>query len=186
MSVGLRITFDEYMEMIADGAFDALRNRRIELIHGELREMNPPGPDHSEAVSRLIHWSTEPSIKKQVRIRIQDPIGIPALDSAPQPDVVWVKVRDYRDRHPLPAEVLLLVEVADSSLDSDCGEKAQLYAAAGIQDYWVVSLPEPLIHVFRQPKDGAFQDHHTVGFGETLRPLAYPQFALSVTELLGS
>jgi hypothetical protein len=76
--------------------------------------------------------------------------------------------------------------VADSSLDSDCGEKAQLYAAAGIQDYWVVSLPEPLIHVFRQPKDGAFQDHHTVGFGETLRPLAYPQFALSVTELLGS
>ena len=53
MSVGLRITFDEYTQMVADGAFDALRDRRIELIHGELREMTPPGPDHSEAVSRL-------------------------------------------------------------------------------------------------------------------------------------
>jgi Uma2 family endonuclease len=75
---------------------------------------------------------------------------MPELDSAPQPDVAGVKVRTYRDRHPLPDEVLLLIEVADSSVDSDCGEKAALYAAAGIQDYWVVSLPERLIHVFRQ------------------------------------
>jgi len=186
MSVGLRITLDEYMEMIADGAFEALRDRRIELIHGELRQMNPPGPDHAEAVSRLNYWSNEGPIRKLVKIRIQDPIGIPELDSAPQPDVVWVKVREYKDRHPLPAEVVLLIEVADSSLDSDCGEKAELYAAAGIQDYWVVSLPERLIHVFRRPQNGVFADHSTAGFGDELHPLAHPQFALSVTELLGT
>jgi Uma2 family endonuclease len=186
MSVGLRITFDEYMEMIADGAFDALRDRRIELIRGELREMNPPGPDHSEAVSRLVEWSADQPIKNLVRVRVQDPIGIPKLDSAPQPDLAWVQVRRYSDRHPLPDEVLLLIEVADSSLESDCGEKAELYSEAGIQDYWVVSLPERLIHIFRRPQKTGFAEHRTAGFGEEIRPLAFPQFALSVTELLGT
>lgn len=185
MSVGLRLTFAEYERMIEDGAFDALRGRRIELIHGELREMTPPGPDHSEAVSRLTEWSLESGLRKLARIRIQDPVGIPELDSAPQPDIVWAKVRNYRDRHPLPAEVLLLIEVADSSLDSDCGDKADLYAAAGIKDYWVVSLPERLVHVYRQPVGGTFVEHFTVGFGDTLEPLALPQFSLSVSELLG-
>src|SRR5262249_33490628 len=113
MSVGLRLTLPEYERMIDYGAFDSLRDRRIELIHGELREMTPPGPDHSEAVSRLTEWSLEWATKKLARIRVQDPVGIPELDSAPQPDIVWAKVRNYRDRHPLPAEVLLLIEVAD-------------------------------------------------------------------------
>jgi Uma2 family endonuclease len=185
MSVGLRITFDEYTQMVADGAFDALRDRRIELIYGELRAMTPPGPDHSEAVSRLNHWSIEERFKSLFKVRIQDPIGIPELDSAPQPDVVWVKVRTYRDRHPLPDEVLLLIEVADSSVDFDCGDKATLYAAAGIQDYWVVSLPERLVHVYRQPSGGAYGEHATAGFHEELRPLAFPQFVLKVSELLG-
>src|SRR5438874_1051496 len=180
MSVGLRLTFAEYERLVKDGAFNSLRDRRIELIHGELREKMPPGPDHSEAVSRLNEWSLESVIKKLARVRIQDPVGIPELDSAPQPDVVWAKVRDYRDRHPLPPEVLLLIEVADSSLESDCGEKADLYAAAGIQDYWVVSLPERLVHVFRQPSDGAYAEHSTASFGDEVRPIAFPQFSLSV------
>ena len=185
MSAGLRLTLDEYGRMIEAGAFDALRDRRIELIHGELREMTPPGPDHSEAVSRLSAWSIEARIKNLVKVRTENPIGIPGLESAPYPDVAWVKVRTYRDRHPLPHEVLLLIEVADSSLDSDCGEKAELYAAAGIQDYWVVSLSERLVHVFRKPQGGSYADHSTAKFGDELRPLAFPQFSLSVSDLLG-
>jgi Uma2 family endonuclease len=185
MSVALRISFDEYTQMVADGAFDALRDRRIELINGELRSMTPPGPDHSGTVSRLTDWSTEPPVKKRIEIRIQDPIAIPELDSAPQPDVAWAKVRDYRDRHPLPAEILLLIEVADSSLESDCGEKAELYAAAGIQDYWVVSLPERLIHVYRKPQNGEFTERRTAKFGDEIQPLAFPDYSLCVTKLLG-
>jgi Uma2 family endonuclease len=185
MSVGLRLTFAEYERLVRDGAFTSLGDCRIELIHGELREKMPPGPDHSETVSRLTTWSAELAIKKLTKIRIQDPVGMPELDSAPEPDVVWTKVRDYRDRHPLPAEVLLLIEVADSSLDSDCGEKAELYAAAGIQDHWVVSLPERLIHVYRQPTGGTYSEHHMHGMGDVLHPLAAPQFALNVAELLG-
>jgi Uma2 family endonuclease len=185
MSIALHISFDEYSQMVADGAFNALRDRRIELIRGELRAMTPPGPDHSGTVTRLNNWSTEPPVKRVVQIRIQDPLAIPELDSAPQPDVAWVKLRDFRDRHPLPEEVLLLIEVADSSLDFDCGEKAELYAAAGIQDYWVVSLPERLVHVFRRPQAGTYQEHTTAKFGDEIRPLAFPQYGLSVSELLG-
>jgi Uma2 family endonuclease len=185
MSVALRITFDEYMEMIADGAFDVLRDRHIELINGELREMTPPGPDHSGTVTRLTNWSAEAVFKKIVQVRIQDPVGIPERDSAPEPDLAWVTLRDFRDRHPLPDEVLLLIEVADTSLDFDCGEKAILYASAGIQDYWVVSLPERLIHVYRKPQSGAYAEHSTARFGDQIHPLAFPQFALSVSDLLG-
>jgi len=185
MSVALRITFEEYSQMIADGAFDALRNRRIELINGELREMTPPGPDHSGTVTRLTNWSAEPVFKKAVQVRVQDVLAIPELDSAPQPDLAWVTMRDFRDRHPLSHEVILLIEVADSSLDFDCGEKAELYATAGIKDYWVVSLPERLIHVFRQPQDGTYLEHTTAKFGDEIRPLAFPQYSLSVSGLLG-
>jgi hypothetical protein len=64
MSVALRISFDEYTQMVADGAFDALRDRRIELIHGKLRATTPPGPDHSGTVSRLNSWSHEPPVKR--------------------------------------------------------------------------------------------------------------------------
>jgi len=185
MSVGLRITFDEYTKMVEDGAFDALRDKRIELIHGELREMTPPGPTHCEAVSRLNDWSTEPPVKKIATARVQDPISVPEQDSSPEPDVAWVKKRSYGDRHPLPAEVLLLIEVADSSLDGDCGEKAELYAAAGIRDYWVVDLPNRVVHVFREPKNGVYSQHTTAGMGDEICPLANPQYPLVISRLLG-
>ncbi len=185
MSVGLRITYDEYAAMVADGAFDALRDRRIELIHGELREMTPPGPTHSEAVARLIEWSTEPEVRKIARARSENPISVPDQDSSPQPDITWVVKRSYGDRHPLPTEVLLLIEVADSSLDSDCSEKADLYASAGIHDYWVVDLPNRVVHVFREPRDGVYARHSTAGMADEIRPLANPQYPLIVAQLLG-
>jgi Uma2 family endonuclease len=184
MSVGLRLTYAEYMRLVEEGAFDSLRDRRIELILGELRETMPPGPGHSEVVSRLNTWSAETAIKKLAKLRVQDPIGIPEADSAPEPDFVWQKILNPRDRYPLPAEVLLLIEVADSSLDGDCGEKADLYASVGIQDYWVVSLPERLVHVYRQPGDGIYAEHFTASVGDEIRPLALPQFVLRIADLL--
>ena len=186
MSIALRISFDEYQQMIADGAFDALRDRRIELIHGELREMTPPGPDHSGAIDWINEWSVLCPPRGQVTVRVQNPIAIPDSDSAPQPDIVWARRRDYRDRNPLPDEVLLLIEVAHSSLDFDCGEKADLYAEAMIQDYWVVNVQDRVIHVFRQPAGGKYTQQQTVRFGDELRPLAFPGVRLNLTELFTS
>lgn len=186
MNVALRLTFDEYMRMIADGAFDTLRDRRIELVHGELRTMTPPGPDHSNAVSWLTTWSVLSPPKNAVTVRIQDPVAIPELDSAPQPDVVWAKPKSYRRNYPTPADILLLIEVADSSLDYDTGDKADLYAEAGIADYWVVNLPDRVIHVFRNPAADGYQDKTTIKFGEELRPLAIPAVKISVAELFSA
>ena len=184
MSTALRLTLDEYDQMIADGAFDSLRDRRIELIHGELRELTPPGPDHSCAVDWINRWSLlHPPSSAKIVVRVQNPIGIPHADSEPQPDVCWVKPGKYRQRHPRPEQVLLLIEVADSSLDSDMGEKADLYAAAGIADYWVVNLPGRCVEVFRQPAGGKYADHTTHPMGREIRPLAFPDVVLSTTEL---
>ena len=184
MSTALRLTLDEYDQMIADGAFDSLRDRRIELIHGELRELTPPGPDHSCAVDWINRWSLlHPPSSAKIVVRVQNPIGIPHADSEPQPDVCWVKPGKYRQRHPRPEQVLLLIEVADSSLDSDMGEKADLYAAAGIADYWVVNLSGRCVEVFRQPAGGKYADHTTHPMGREIRPLAFPDVVLSTTEL---
>lgn len=183
MSVALRITYDEYAQMVADGDFDALRDRRIELIQGEVRTLTPPEPDHSGTVDWLNEWSILKPPRGKVTVRIQNPLAIPEFDSAPQPDIAWVQRRQYRDRDPRPDEVSLLVEVADSSLEYDCGPKAELYAAAGIADYWVVSLPERVIHVFRQPHAGAYASRRTVAMDQPLAPLAFPEVVLRVSEL---
>jgi Uma2 family endonuclease len=183
MSVALHITFDDYLHMIESGAFDTMREKRIELIRGELREMSPPGPSHSELVSRMNHWSVLKPPPDRVKVRIQDPIGIPELDSAPQPDIVWARPQSYDDHHPLPAEVYLVVEVADSSLESDCGEKADLYAAGGIVDYWVVDVQDQVVHVFRQPTKDGYSQRTTRQQGEHLSPLAFPNVTIDLSQL---
>src|SRR5262245_52075085 len=124
MSTALRLTVKDFDHMVARGAFDWLGDRRLELIFGELREMNPPGPSHSEGVRVLNRWSHDQVSDSEARIRIQDPIAIPELDSSPQPDIVLAKAKNYEDEHPRPRDVLLLIEVSDTSLGSDSGEKA--------------------------------------------------------------
>ncbi len=183
MSVALHITYDDYVHMIAAGAFDTMRDKRIELIHGELREMSPPGHPHSEVVSRVTHWSVLEPPRNRVKVRIQDPIAVPEQDSAPQPDIVWAKPKSYGDHYPQPNEVLLVIEVADSSLDYDCGEKAELYALGGIKDYWVVDVANQAIHVFRQPSKAGFAKRTRVQLGEQISPLAFPDVALDLTAL---
>jgi Uma2 family endonuclease len=143
----------------------------------------PPGPSHSELVSRITHWSVLSPAPDRVKVRIQDPIGIPALDSAPEPDIVWAKPKSYDDRHPLPKEVLLVVEVADSSLEIDCGEKAELYSEAGIADYWVVDVQHRTVHVFRKPTKKGYADEQVCKPGQELSPLAFPDVTIDLKEL---
>jgi Uma2 family endonuclease len=183
MSVALHITYDDYLHMIEAGAFDTMREKRIELIHGELREMSPPGEPHSELVSRVTHWSVLEPPRNRVKVWIQDPIAIPEHDSAPQPDIVWAKPKSYGDHYPQPDEVFLVIEVADSSLNYDCGEKADLYASGGIKDYWVVDVSNQVIHVFRTPSKTGFTQRTVVKLGEQIGPLAFPDVVLDLMVL---
>jgi Uma2 family endonuclease len=183
MATTVQFTYDEFDRMVRQGVFEQDR-RRLELIRGEIREMTPPGPLHEDVIDRLTRWSIE-SVRAAIRVRVQNSIGLPDLDTAPQPDVAWVREQDYRHGRPVGSDVLLVIEVADSSLPIDRGEKQDLYAHAGIQEYWIVNLPERRIEVYREPSSAGFRQTSFAEIGETLSPLADPQAILDVTKLLG-
>lgn len=91
---------------------------------------------------------------------------------------------EYSDRHPGPNEIFLLIEVADSTLERDKGEKAIAYALAQIQDYWVVDVRGRIVHVFRYPASGIYQQKHVLGEGDVLSLLAFPDIDVSMNQLL--
>jgi Uma2 family endonuclease len=183
MSTIARLSIDQYDRMIAGGVFETgPRRQRIELVAGELREMSPIGPQHERIVDRLNEWSFESLPRRQVWIRIQQSIGIPGLDSVPEPDLAWVIRRHYEVR-PQPEDIRLIVEVADSSLEYDSGEKAELYAAAGIGDYWVVDIPGECLQVHRLPQSGRFASRQTLRGSDEVSPLSFPQIVLRVGTL---
>ncbi len=183
MSTIAHLTLTQYDRMIAAGVFDGRERLRLEFIHGEIREMNPIGSRHEEVVDRLTEWSFANLPKGNVRVRIQNSIGLPSLESAPEPDLAWVVRRDYSRGRPVAEDVLLVVEVADSSLGFDTGEKADLYAAAGIADYWVVDVAAGRIEVRREPVAGRYASVRTVAGDDELRPLLMPQVSLRPASL---
>lgn len=182
MSTALRLAIQDYERMIARGAFDGL-GKRVELIHGELLEMNPAGPVHDDHVSYLTRWSASNTSANDCSVRIQSGLRIPEFDSQPEPDVLWVKPRRYLDRHPQANDVLLAIEVADSSLEYDRNTKAKLYGQAGICEYWIVDIQQHLVHVYQQPSQNGFESYQAAGVGDTVSPRAFPQARLDLSEL---
>jgi Uma2 family endonuclease len=144
--------------------------------------MSPIGPQHERIVDLLNEWSFENLPRRQVWIRIQQSVGIPGLDSVPEPDLAWVIRRHYEVR-PQPEDIQLIVEVADSSLEYDRGEKANLYAAAGIKDYWIVNVAAECVEVYREPEGGRYRKRETVQAPAEARPLSFPKLALPVSLL---
>lgn len=185
MSTVLRFTVAEYDRMIEHGVFSDRREGRFELMRGEIREMTPPNPPHEDTVDLLMYWSVDNAPRDRVRVRIQNSLGIPALDSVPEPDVAGMRAGSYRKRRPQAADVMLLIEVAESSLGYDRGEKAKLYAASGIKEYWIVNLIELCIEVHRKPRSGKYRDIQTYSIGQTINPLAFPRLALDVGRVFG-
>jgi len=180
MSTTAKFTLDEYERIVQSGALD---KRRLELIRGEIREMGPIGPEHEDVVDQLTDWSTQEAVKKKVRLRVQNSIGLPGLETAPQPDIVWVARGRYRRARPAAQDVLLLIEVADSSLDDDRGEKLELYAMAGIAEYWIANLIEKCIEVYRDPEGEHYRSVRVCRGDEEVRPLALPDVGLRPSAL---
>lgn len=180
-----KFTLEEYDHMIACGAFEGPTRKRVELINGEILEISPIGPGHGDDVDLLAAWSFEVTDAKKVRVRIQNPLQMPASDSEPEPDIAWVHQKRYSGKHPTPEEVYLIVEVADSSLDLDRGLKLATYAAAGIPDYWIVNLKEKQTEVYRQPSGTAYKEHTIARPGENVSPLVQPESQLAVADLFG-
>jgi Uma2 family endonuclease len=185
VSVGmpLRLTLEEYERMVDTGAFDALKHRHVQLLRGELRSMSPKGTSHHRLTRFLNQWSVLISVAHEFQISCQDPIRIPSQISEPEPDISWHKPLKELPHHPEPQDIFLLIEVAVSTVHEDLGEMADLYAQAGIQDYWVVDEPARIVHIFRKPAATGYIDHQRVAVGGDVRPLLYPEVVLNTAEL---
>ena len=183
MSSVATFTIDEYQRMIACGAFVGPNEKRLELIRGELRMMSPQGTEHGELVAKVNDWSHDVVDRQRIKIRIQSSIEIRTSDSQPEPDVVWAEAKSYLQRLPQPQDILLLVEVADSSLSFDVGKKQQLYGDAGIRDYWGVDIPGRMVHIFRDPRTGGYRTHKRFSAPDTVSPLLAGGISLKVSDL---
>lgn len=183
-----RFSLEEYHHLVESGFFAP--QERVELIEGVLHAMSPRGPRHVECLSRLLHfvfsWVGDEAI-----VRVQDPVTVTGAESEPEPDLVLAKPRagGYPDRHPEPEEVLLLIEVADSSLDHDRDVKGPLYAAAGIADYWIINLVDDVVEVYREPvtlADGkaGYRTVHVFTPDETVQPLHFADCRLAVSDVI--
>lgn len=145
-----QLELDEYQTLIEHGFFHP--EERVELVQGYLIAMSPINPPHAGTLTRLATSFTL-RLKKRVVVRTQSPIVLPGLKSQPEPDLVLAQPRSdgYDRRHPMPEEILLVVEISDSTLKYDQNEKKRHYAAAGIVEYWLFNLIDLLVEVYREP-----------------------------------
>jgi Uma2 family endonuclease len=172
-----RWTREEFYLLAEEGYF---RHKRVLLIDGEIIEMAPQGHSHSNTITYLNHWAVA-AFGADHLVRIQMPYNADAY-SDPEPDVAIIPRQKYSD-HPETAK--LIIEVSDSSLLLD-RRKAAVYARSGVQDYWIVNLPEGKVEVHRQPVTGkqGYAEVKTFKAGEHVSPLARPEAALDIDEML--
>jgi Uma2 family endonuclease len=156
---------------------------RVELLEGQLVDMSPIGPRHALAID-LLNRLLPATLGEQAWLRVQNPI---VLDDAsePQPDFAVVRHpwSGYPDAHPRPPDILLLIEVADSSLEFDLGAKLELYARAGIREFWVVDLTRNRVLVHRTPCDGSYDLITAVDASGTLTVEALPGLTISAAQI---
>ena len=172
----------EYDQMVATGI---LRDDdRVELIEGEIIAMSPIGPPHAACVRRLTQLLSG-LLADRSQVSVQCPVAIPNW-SEPNPDLALLVPRAdfYADAHPLPRQVQLLVEVADSSFAHDTQVKAPMYARAGIRELWVVDLNADRVLVHTRPRTGRDSVVRAYGLGEYFTSQRFPGVKFAVADLL--
>ncbi len=170
----------EFDRIIAAGGFEP--EARLELIDGEIIEMPPQRSRHATAI-QLAEQALRAAFPAGFAVRAQLPLALEDL-SEPEPDLAVVSgnPRDYRDAHPDTA--LLVLEIADSSLDLDRGRKLQLYARNGITDYWILDLTSEALEVYRKPTGDRYTAATVFKHGQRIAPLAAPGSAIAIADLL--
>jgi Uma2 family endonuclease len=167
-----RYTVADYHRMAEAGILAP--NARVELIEGEIIDMAPPGDAHAGTVDQLAQVLGA-AMAARAHVRVQNPLLL-GEHSEPQPDIAVLKARSdfYKTRRPRPWDVLLVVEVADTSLRYDRDEKIPLYAQHGIPEAWLVDLTAPRLVRFRDPRQGAYATVDAPDLGSPLEIAALP------------
>ena len=178
-----RFTVDEYHRMGEAGIFT--EGDRVELVDGEILGMTPIGSLHAACVDRLNRLLVL-SAGEQASVRVQSPISL-GPDSEPQPDLTLLRPRHdfYASAHPRPGDVLLVVEVADTTLAFDRAVKVPLCARAGIPEVWLVDLAGEAVEVYRRPTGDQYAEVRRIIRGEQIVLEAIPDLAIAVDRVLG-
>ena len=179
-------TVDEYYRMAEVGILRP--DERVELIEGVIVQMPPIGPDHAGSVDSLNELLGD-RLRPRARVRVQNPLHLDGM-AEPEPDLALVRPEGerreaYRSSHPTLEDIFLVVEIADSTLTYDLGEKAAMYARAGVPDLWVIDLRGGRIVVHREPTPDGYASVQTIERGTTVRPLAFRDIEFTADEILG-
>jgi hypothetical protein len=177
-----RFTVEDYYRMAETGVLPPAA--RVELLEGEIVDMMPIGPFHAGTVNRLARRLMALS-RDRWQVSIQNPVRL-TRHSEPVPDLMLLRPAsdDYTSRHPGPEDVLLLIEVADSTLAYDRNEKLPAYAKAGIREVWLINLPERTVEVHREPHFLGYSSLEVLREGQQASPASFPDVTLDVQTLL--
>ena len=178
-----RFTAQEYHRMGEVGILHP--DVRVELVDGEIKRTPPIHPPHASTVNRL-NAALAVRLEGIAVVGVQNPMSLDDYNE-PQPDVTVLRFRDdyYGNQHPKPADVLLVIEVADTSLSFDRDEKLPLYGRAGIREAWLVDVQSRSITVFTGPHAGGYAQERIVSPGQEIESLGVKGLRLHVDEALG-
>ena len=179
----MKFNIHDVERMVKAGVFAG--NERVELIEGELIQMAAQGSNHISSVIRLTTFLTS-RVGDDVLVSIQNAVIINDINE-PQPDVSLLHFRDdyYSTAKARPEDVLLLIEVSDSTVTYDRKVKVPLYARNGIAEVWLVNLPKKVVEVYNHLEDGKYKVVKKLERGETLSPKLIPSLKIKVEEIIG-
>jgi hypothetical protein len=177
-----RFTREEYHRMAEAGILH--EDDRVELIEGEIVHMAPIGRRHAACVAELNRLLV-PAVGRRGLLWPQNPITLPN-ETEPQPDIVVLRPRAdrYLQDDARPEDVLLLIEVADTSQRYDRLVKLPLYGRAGVPEVWIVDLPGEVIEIYRDPTPSGYGQARRAARGDAVAPAAFPDIVLSVDTIL--
>jgi Uma2 family endonuclease len=172
-------SLQDYHQMIDTGILD---DRKVELLRGEIIEMSPEGVAHSSYCRETGKYLRR-LLGDRADISEAHPIVLPN-NSEPEPDLAIVRISPtlYRDRHPQVSDIFWLIEISNSTLVKDLGMKKDIYADAGILEYWVMDLQASVLIVFRDLTTDGYQSEMRLNSG-TISPLAFPDLSIDVQQL---
>ncbi len=176
-----RFTVDEYYKMAEAGILS--EDDRVELINGEIIEMSPIGIRHRNCVNTLNRFLNK-LLPDDFIVSVQNPVRLGDREE-PVPDIA-VTQSDAKRRDFVPADILLLIEVADTSYETDRYVKLPLYAKACIPEVWLVALQENAIDAFNKPKDGVYTEQYRYALGHTIQSKQLPIVVVEVAKVLGT
>ena len=176
-----QFTVKQFHQMAESGILS--ENDRLELIRGEMIDMSPIGTRHSGCVLFLTNLLAF-LLAGRALINVQNPVELDET-SEPQPDIALLKPRPdfYRNSHPQPEDIFLLIEVADTTIKYDREVKIPLYAEANIPEVWLIDVNQEVIEVYRNPLQGVYQDVQKLVKNQVLSILSFPDVNINVSEI---